>query len=347
MAAADNRPLAQPDDDPWGLAEHAPPVPTRRSVHAPATLSGADVPEWRQPSDRGRDGDRGSPPAPPVAGARRWRGRDGLVAVVSLVAVIVVWWSGSVRRPSPSVTAPATTRSAPAAVGTGSDGATPTSSSARSVTPDAPAASPARAMVPRRRTGNVSRSPVIVPPRATPLTGIAAAAPAPSSATPPVSSPRGPLAPTAPVPPTASPTTPSERAAAATAGDSAPLDTPAAATSNVDIDPLPSARASITSTLDAYRRSYNTLDAVAVSTIWQGLDIRGLQRAFATLASQEMAFETCDVQINGDAAQAVCLGVLHYVPKVGGSGAQARRLSWTFDLERRGDRWLIDRLTAQ
>jgi hypothetical protein len=85
-----------------------------------------------------------------------------------------------------------------------------------------------------------------------------------------------------------------------------------------------------------------------VSTFWQGLDTRALQRAFATLSQQDVTFDRCDVRVSGqDRAAAICRGVLRYVPRIGTAEPQQRRLSWDFEFQRAAGRWLIASVSAR
>jgi hypothetical protein len=114
------------------------------------------------------------------------------------------------------------------------------------------------------------------------------------------------------------------------------------------VDPVIADRAAIGDVLQSYRTSYNALDATSVSTIWQGLDTRALQRAFSTLSEQTVSFDRCDVRVTSDdRAEAVCRGLLTYVPKIGDGSPQQRRLAWTFDFRRAADRWLIAQVSAR
>jgi hypothetical protein len=107
-------------------------------------------------------------------------------------------------------------------------------------------------------------------------------------------------------------------------------------------------RDAIGDVLHSYRTAYNALDATMASTIWQGLDTRALQRAFATLTRQDVSFDRCDVRVTAeDRAVASCRGVLSYVPKIGDGSPQQRRLSWSFDFQRAADRWMISSVSAR
>jgi hypothetical protein len=114
------------------------------------------------------------------------------------------------------------------------------------------------------------------------------------------------------------------------------------------VDRVTADRTAIGDVLRSYQAAYNALDATSVSTIWQGLDTRALQRAFSTLTQQDVSFDRCDVRVTDvDHAVASCRGVLRYVPKIGDGEAQQRRLSWSFDFQRAADRWLISSVSAR
>ena len=113
-------------------------------------------------------------------------------------------------------------------------------------------------------------------------------------------------------------------------------------------DPAVTARVAIGDVLQSYRTAYNALDATSVSTIWQGLDTRALQRAFSTLSQQDVQFDRCEVRVTTpDRAVASCRGVLSYVPRIWDGTPQQRQLSWNFDFLRAADRWLIAAVSAR
>jgi hypothetical protein len=124
-----------------------------------------------------------------------------------------------------------------------------------------------------------------------------------------------------------------------------PASVPPAVAAEVDLEAED--KAAIDRVLDTYQISYSALDATMVSTIWRGLDTRGLQRAFDGLDRQTMSFEHCDVKVENDKARASCTGVLDYVRKIGQTNPLQKRLSWNFDLQRTDDRWLISKVDAR
>jgi hypothetical protein len=108
----------------------------------------------------------------------------------------------------------------------------------------------------------------------------------------------------------------------------------------------PSDRASIERVLQQYRDAYDRLDAPSAAVIWPRVDTRALSRAFSTLASQDLSFDRCNLDIAGQKANARCTGEIRYVRRVGDQVTRVRRISWSFALERVSDRWLIAQVTA-
>ena len=100
-------------------------------------------------------------------------------------------------------------------------------------------------------------------------------------------------------------------------------------------------------TLGQYRSAYQRLDAQAAQAIWPSVDVRALARAFDTLSSQELAFETCLFDIVGPVATAQCRGSATYTPKVGGRGPKAERRQWTFRLRKVDEAWKIESAQAR
>jgi hypothetical protein len=117
---------------------------------------------------------------------------------------------------------------------------------------------------------------------------------------------------------------------------------PVALTAAVPID----SRQAIKRVLDAYRESYDRLDASSAALIWRGVDTRALARAFSNLSSQALSFDQCDVTVDGTQATAQCRGELRYVRRVGTPTPRVLRLSWTIDLEQSIDRWVIASIKA-
>jgi hypothetical protein len=96
-------------------------------------------------------------------------------------------------------------------------------------------------------------------------------------------------------------------------------------------------------TLGQYRSAYQLLDAEAARAVWPSVDVRALARAFDTLTSQQLAFESCQFDIEGEAATAQCRGSATYTPKVGSRGPRLEPRQWTFHLRKVDEGWKIQR----
>ena len=94
-------------------------------------------------------------------------------------------------------------------------------------------------------------------------------------------------------------------------------------------------------TLGQYRSAYSLLDAEAARAVWPSVDVRALARAFDSLTSQQLAFETCQFDIVGEAATAQCRGSATYTPKVGSRGPKLEPRQWTFHLRKVDEGWKI------
>jgi hypothetical protein len=114
-------------------------------------------------------------------------------------------------------------------------------------------------------------------------------------------------------------------------------------------------RLAIRKLLDAYRESYDRLDALSAARLWPGVDTAALSRAFSTLSSQAIEFDSCTLDLDGglpaaarfQQATALCRGSVTYVRRVGNASPQSRALAWTFELDRSSGRWLIRRVVAK
>ena len=89
------------------------------------------------------------------------------------------------------------------------------------------------------------------------------------------------------------------------------------------------------------RTAYQTLDAEAARAVWPSVDVRALARAFDSLTSQQLAFETCQFEIAGEAATAQCRGSATYTPKVGSRAPKLEPRQWTFHLRKVDEGWKI------
>ena len=205
-------------------------------------------------------------------------------------------------------------------------------------TPAVPLPTPDRNVTPPPSRVRVATAPASVPAPvkegSRPVETLAAVPAAPVSS---------PTAPVSSEPPVARPTV-SEPPIASTRTEE-PVRTPepaAAASTAVARD-----ESEIRGVLDAYRDSYVKRDVASTVKLWPGVDKAALSRAFATLASQQIDFAQCSLDVSGQRATARCSGSLQYVQRVGNGSPQSRSLLWNFDLDRSTGRWLISRVTAQ
>ena len=100
-------------------------------------------------------------------------------------------------------------------------------------------------------------------------------------------------------------------------------------------------------TLGQYRSAYQRLDAQAAQAVWPSVDVRALARAFDTLSSQELAFETCLFDIAGPGCDRSMPRKRNLHPKVGGRGPKAERRQWTFRLRKVDEAWKIESAQAR
>jgi hypothetical protein len=100
-------------------------------------------------------------------------------------------------------------------------------------------------------------------------------------------------------------------------------------------------RRDVTATLNAYAHAFAQLDARAARAVWPSVDERALARAFAGLASQDIAFDDCAINVHGARADAACRGTASYIAKVGKDERRVEPRTWQFHLEREGDDWKI------
>ena len=96
-----------------------------------------------------------------------------------------------------------------------------------------------------------------------------------------------------------------------------------------------------------YERSYDRLDAASAAAVWRGVDVRGLTRAFASLTSQDLSFDDCDLRIDESHATAQCRGGLKFVRRIGDPEPEERRVSWTIGFDNDEGRWVISSVKAK
>ncbi|HEY7288060.1 MAG TPA: hypothetical protein VH497_21575 [Vicinamibacterales bacterium] len=98
--------------------------------------------------------------------------------------------------------------------------------------------------------------------------------------------------------------------------------------------------------LQRYRSAYDRLDARLARNVWPTVNEAALARAFDSLQSQSLTFNTCDVAFKGPAAVATCEGTMRYTPRVGARDSRIEPHVWTFTLRKRGPDWEIDSVKA-
>jgi len=207
--------------------------------------------------------------------------------------------------------------------------------------PLSPERAPKPAAAPAPRSEPPARLAVATPPRAlepppsvTPRVSVdvhdRGAVPAPAP-TPPS------IATSAPVPSPAPPPAPKLAAAPPEPLASAPASSPVAAvlrdTANDEDD--------IRSTLTRFRTAYSKLDASAARDVWPSVDARALERAFQSLKSQDLHFDSCTMTVTGARAQAACKGRMVYVPRIGDQSPRFASREWNFELRKADERWTI------
>ncbi len=99
--------------------------------------------------------------------------------------------------------------------------------------------------------------------------------------------------------------------------------------------------------LGQYRTAFNRLDAGAASAVWPTVTEKTLAKAFDSLASHDVSFDTCEIEIFSGLAEVACRGSARYVPKVGSRTPKDESREWKFSLRKNSGEWLIDRVDAR
>jgi hypothetical protein len=116
----------------------------------------------------------------------------------------------------------------------------------------------------------------------------------------------------------------------------------------IEVRPRVPEEARVAQVLDSYARAYAQLDVQAARKVWPTVDERALARAFASLQSQDVSFDNCNVSVSGAKATASCRGRATYVGKIGSRDRRTEARQWTFELRRdANDGWEIERAQAQ
>jgi hypothetical protein len=98
--------------------------------------------------------------------------------------------------------------------------------------------------------------------------------------------------------------------------------------------------------LGRYITAFDELNVSATVQIWPSVDRRAVTRAFASLKSQDVTFESCDVKALGSSATARCRGTVRYVGRVGNPVPHTEPEQWLFKMLKFGSEWKIDQVTA-
>jgi tetratricopeptide (TPR) repeat protein len=132
--------------------------------------------------------------------------------------------------------------------------------------------------------------------------------------------------------PTAAAITPREPPAA-TIATAAPVEpAPIRARSDKDL---------VEDALQRYRRAYGRLNAQSAQAVYPTVNRVALARAFDGLESQSLTFDSCDVEVRGILARAICHGTARYVPKIGNRYPHTEPLVWSFELRKSNGDWTI------
>jgi hypothetical protein len=109
---------------------------------------------------------------------------------------------------------------------------------------------------------------------------------------------------------------------------------------------VPVAGVARTLATDVEPRTTSTPTARTLNALWQGRDTRSLDRAFATLRRETLAFRSCGMRMtDADRAVARCQGS---AATLAADGAPSSRSPvWTIDFQRTGGRWQIARVSMR
>ena len=88
------------------------------------------------------------------------------------------------------------------------------------------------------------------------------------------------------------------------------------------------------------------MDVLETARVWPSVDRRALARAFTTLKSQDLTFESCAVSVTESSATAHCRGTVQFVRKVGSPEPLIAPQEWLFSMRKFGDDWMIENVAA-
>jgi tetratricopeptide (TPR) repeat protein len=93
--------------------------------------------------------------------------------------------------------------------------------------------------------------------------------------------------------------------------------------------------------LQRYRGAYGGLNVQSAEAVYPTVNRVALARAFDSLESQSLTFDSCEIEIRGVLARAICHGTTHYVPKIGSRYPRTEPLVWSFELRKSNEDWTI------
>lgn len=99
-------------------------------------------------------------------------------------------------------------------------------------------------------------------------------------------------------------------------------------------------------TLRDYAEAYGSMNVQATARVWPSVDRRALTRAFTTLKSQGLTFESCTVNLAEERATAHCRGTVRFVRKVGNPDPLTALQEWVFKMRKFGNDWMIENVSA-
>jgi hypothetical protein len=131
-----------------------------------------------------------------------------------------------------------------------------------------------------------------------------------------------------------------------TAAAVTPREPPAATIATAaPVEPAPlrarSDRELVEDALQRYRGAYGRLNAQSAQAVYPTVNRVALARAFDGLESQSLTFDSCDVEVRGILARAICHGTARYVPKIGNRYPRTEPLVWSFELRKSNADWTI------
>jgi hypothetical protein len=114
----------------------------------------------------------------------------------------------------------------------------------------------------------------------------------------------------------------------------------------IDVAPVVSAEEAVRRTVFRYAQAFEAMDVRAAAQVWPSVDQRALARAFRGLESQQVTFESCDIDVVQTRAVADCRGTVRYVGRLGDGAPRTENHRWLVRLSRLGNDWSIERLEA-